>query len=353
MNTIPVAASKPYAVLVGSGLLQEAGQQIAQVIAPCTAAILTDDTVDSLYGAALQQSLEAAGFSVVRFVFPHGEASKNLAVFGQALNFLAENRLSRSDLVVALGGGVCGDLAGFVASVYLRGIPYVQIPTTLLAAVDSSVGGKTAVDLPAGKNLAGAFYQPSLVLCDPDTLSTLPQRTFREGCAEVIKCGVLIGEPFFTALEQTPIEQQLEAVICACVSYKRDVVERDEFDRGDRQLLNLGHTIGHAVETNADFSLFHGECVAIGLAAVSRAAVKHGLCPEEACRRICRLLQQYDLPTETDQTAEAILTLCRSDKKIAAGKIKLVVPQDIGCCRLHPMVLAQLQDWIEKGVAHD
>ena len=297
MRTIHVDASKQYDVLVGSGLLDRVGELTAQVVKPCRAAILTDDTVDALYGARVDASLTAAGFETLKFVFPHGEASKNLTVFGQALNVLAENRLSRTDLVVALGGGVVGDLAGFVAACYLRGVRFIQIPTTLLAAVDSSVGGKTAVDLDTGKNLAGAFWQPSLVICDYDTLSTLPERTFREGCAEVIKTGVLSGEELFSALENAPIEDQLEDVICACVAYKRDIVNGDEFDRGQRQLLNLGHTIGHAVEACSGYSLFHGECVAIGLAAVARAACRVDLTAPETRDRLRALLRRCGLPT--------------------------------------------------------
>ena len=351
MKTIHVAASKQYDVLVGAGLLDRTGELAARVVTPCRAAILTDDTVDSLYGARAAASLEAAGFRTLKFVFPHGESSKNLAVFGQALNFLAENHLSRTDLIVALGGGVVGDLAGFVAACYLRGVRFLQIPTTLLAAVDSSVGGKTAVDLTTGKNLAGAFWQPALVLCDYETLSTLPERTFREGCAEVVKTGVLSGEDLFSALAAKPIAEQLEDVICACVAYKRDIVCGDEFDRGQRQLLNLGHTIGHAVEACSGYALFHGECVAIGLAAVARAACRMGLTAPETRDRILALLRQYGLPTETDFTAAQLFDVCCSDKKIAAGTIRLVVPEAVGGCTLRPMAMAELRGWIEKGIA--
>ena len=350
MKTIRVAASRQYDVLVGSGLLDQVGALTAAVVNPCKAAILTDDTVDALYGARVDASLTASGFETLKFVFPHGEASKNLTVFGQALNFLAENRLSRTDLIVALGGGVVGDLAGFVSACYLRGVRFIQIPTTLLAAVDSSVGGKTAVDLDTGKNLAGAFWQPSLVICDYDTLSTLPERTFREGCAEVVKTGILSSEDLFSALENAPIENQLEDVICACVAYKRDIVNGDEFDRSQRQLLNLGHTIGHAVEACSGYSLFHGECVAIGLAAVARAACRLGLTAPETRDRILSLLRRCSLPTETDFTADQIYAVCCSDKKIAAGTIRLVVPEAVGGCTLHPMALPELRGWIEKGL---
>lgn len=350
MKRISVPASKHYEVLIGSGLLDQTGALASQVIAPCRAAIITDDTVNGLYGDRVEQSLRDAGFEPIRFVFPHGEASKTLATFGEALNFLAEHKLSRSDLIVALGGGVVGDLAGFVAAVYLRGIRFIQIPTTLLAAVDSSVGGKTAVDLNSGKNLVGCFYQPELVICDYDTLSTLPERTFREGCAEVIKYGVLIGGNFFQSLLETPISDQLETVICQSVAYKRDIVCGDEFDRGQRQLLNLGHTIGHAVEAKGNFSLFHGECVAIGLAAVARAAKALGRCSAETCESILRLIQQYNLPTETEFSADALFVLCCSDKKIADGSISLVVPEEIGRCTLQKMPTTALLEWIEKGL---
>ena len=351
MNTITISASKTYEVLVGSGLLDQTGELTARVVKPCKAAIITDSTVDILYTERTRRSLEQAGFETLLFVFPAGESSKNLTVFGQALNFLAENRLSRSDLIVALGGGVVGDLAGFVAAVYLRGIRFIQIPTTLLAAVDSSVGGKTAVDLDTGKNLAGAFWQPELVICDPDTLTTLPERTFREGCAEVLKYGLLIGEKFLRSLEETPVSDQLEAVICTCIAYKRDIVAGDEFDRGQRQLLNLGHTIGHAVETKADYRLFHGECVAIGMAAVIRAAVQTGHCSAALRDRVLALIRTYGLPTETEFTADELYAVCCSDKKIASGTIRLVVPAAPGGCRLLPMPISDLREWLEKGLA--
>ena len=248
MSTIRVCASKNYDVRIESGLLCDAGQQIAAVCGVCTAAVISDDTVFSLYGSRLCDTLQASGFRTVSFVFPHGEQSKNLTVYTELLNFLAENRLTRTDCLVALGGGVVGDLCGFAAATYLRGVSFVQIPTTLLAAVDSSVGGKTAVDLPAGKNLVGAFYQPSLVLCDPDLLQTLPEDIFRDGCAEVIKYGLLGNAEFFRELSAAAIRENLPHAIETCVSMKRDIVCADEFDRGQRQLLNLGHTFGHAVE---------------------------------------------------------------------------------------------------------
>ena len=242
MKSIHIHASKSYDVLVGRGLLRTAGTHIAAVTGSACAAVISDDCVFRLYGEALCASLEAAGLRTVYYVFPHGENFKNLLEYAKILNFLAENRVTRSDVLVALGGGVTGDLGGFAAATYLRGISFVQLPTTLLAAVDSSVGGKTAVDLPAGKNLAGAFYQPDLVLCDLDTLDTLPRETFLDGCAEVIKYGVLGSRTLFDTLAEIPSGETLEAVVAACVEQKRDIVQCDEFDRGMRQLLNLGHT---------------------------------------------------------------------------------------------------------------
>ena len=256
MDTVKIECSRPYEVLVGAGLLDTAGEHIARTTGCQTAAVVADDTVDALYGDRVQVSLERAGCRVVRFRFPHGEQSKTIATYVQLLHFLAENRLTRSDAVVALGGGVTGDLAGFAAATFMRGMALVQLPTTLLAAVDSSVGGKTAVDLPQGKNLAGVFHQPSLVLCDCDTLDTLPADVFRDGCAEVIKYGVLCDAQFFESL-QKPVNEQREAVISRCVRIKSDIVSRDERDKGERQLLNLGHTIGHAIEQCSGFTVSH------------------------------------------------------------------------------------------------
>ena len=278
MNTVTVSASKTYDILIGSGLLTQLGERVKALGKAQKVCVVSETTVFPLYGKAVAESLENAGFSVVSFVFPAGEESKNGSVFLELLNYLAENRLTRSDIIVALGGGVTGDLAGFAAASYLRGIRFVQVPTTLLAAVDSSVGGKTAIDLPAGKNLAGAFCQPSLVLCDTDTLNTLPADIFRDGCAEVIKYGILYDPVLFSHLEDKGLDFDREAVITRCVELKRDVVMEDEFDTGARMKLNLGHTIGHGVEAKSNFTLSHGKSVAIGMAIVVRAIN----CPDTA-----------------------------------------------------------------------
>jgi len=351
MNTIRVSASRPYDVLVGRGLLEKTGGLAAGIVAPCKAAVISDDTVFRLHGLSAVRSLEAAGFSVTALTFPAGEASKNLATYGRILNHLAADHFTRSDLIVALGGGVTGDLAGFVAATYLRGVSYIQIPTTLLAAVDSSVGGKTAVDLDAGKNLVGAFYQPSLVICDPDTLSTLPREVFRDGCAEVIKYGVLGNRTFFEELETTPAEEQLEHVISVCVEMKRDVVQADEFDRGERQKLNLGHSFGHAIEKISAFTVSHGSAVAMGMAMIARAAENLGFCAPAEAERITALLARYGLPTEIPYGAEDLYQAARSDKKIGANAIQLVVPDGIGRCHLEKVPVADLPRWLAAGGA--
>ncbi len=349
MKTVHITASRSYDVEIGAGILRTLGEKAAGVARGRTAGLVCDDTVGSLYGAAARTALEAAGFTVCTYVFPHGEQSKCGGNYLRLMDFLAENRLTRTDLIVALGGGVTGDLAGFAAATYLRGIQYIQVPTSLLAMVDSSVGGKTAIDLPSGKNLCGAFYQPSLVLCDTDLLATLPDDVFRDGCAEIIKYGILGSRPLFDALAGTHVRQQPEQVVAACVEMKRDVVESDEFDTGRRQLLNLGHTLGHAVEAGSHFNLSHGQSVAIGMAMIARAAAKLGFCSRETRDEIVALLRQYGLPTETDQSSEAIYQTALGDKKRKGGRLTLIVPKEIGVCVLETIPVEELPRWIEAG----
>ena len=257
--------------------------------------------------------------------------------------------MTRSDIIVALGGGVTGDMAGFAAATYQRGIPFIQVPTTLLAAVDSSVGGKTAIDLETGKNQAGCFYQPWLVLCDPDTLTTLPEREYRCGCGEIIKYSVLFDAHFFEELQSTPVKDQVEHVISTCVTLKRRAVMEDEFDTGERRKLNLGHSFGHAVEACSDFSIPHGCAVAIGMAIITRAAVKRGLCSRETLDRLLAILDQYDLPTQTEHHPEELYRAALSDKKIAGGKMHLIVPRQIGWCDIVSIPEGEIPDWLRDG----
>ena len=351
MKNVHIDASRSYDVRIGRGLLDDCGRQIAERVRCASAAVVTDDTVYALYGERVCASLEAAGVRTVCYVFPHGEKSKNLLEYAKILNFLAENRVTRADALIALGGGVTGDLGGFAAATYLRGIPFVQLPTTLLSAVDSSVGGKTAVDLPAGKNLAGAFYQPELVLCDLDTLDSLPREIFLDGCAEVIKYAVLGSRELFALLADIPSGKGLEEVTARCVEMKRDFVQSDELDRGARQMLNLGHTFGHAVEASSRFTLSHGKSVAIGMAMILRAACSRGLCSAETRDAVIALLQRYGLPTECPYPADMLLGALSADKKIFGTRLNLVVPTDIGACRLLPVGVDELSGWLRDGGA--
>ena len=345
MKTINITASKNYDVLIGTGLLNTLGQQLLSVLhKPCKIAIISDSNVWPHYGKIAETAMIDAGFSVVNFVFPAGESSKNADTYLKILNFLAKNHLTRSDAVLALGGGVTGDMTGFAAATFLRGIRYIQVPTTLLAMVDSSVGGKTAIDLPVGKNLVGAFYQPNLVLCDLDTLNTLPDYVFCDGCAEVIKYGVLYDRELFDHLSTNSLGFDRESVIARCVELKRNVVAEDEFDTGARQKLNLGHTIGHGVEAQSNFSISHGQAVAIGMAIVSKAGCK------TIYDKLCAVLEKFKLPTTTMFSAHQLYTSALSDKKRAGGTVNLIIPREIGYCEIVPTPVEELESFIEEGL---
>lgn len=343
-------ASRSYEVKIGRDLLKTVGGEAASLIKGRTAAIVSDSNVAPLYLEQTRASLESAGFRTYSFVFPAGEGSKNGQTYLDLLEFLAEHQITRSDTLVALGGGVVGDLTGFAAATFLRGVAFIQIPTTLLAAVDASVGGKTAIDLKNGKNLAGAFYQPRLVLCDLDTLSTLPSDVFADGCAEVIKYG-MIGDPgLLELLETTDFRADPEEIVARCIAQKRDLVEEDEFDTGARQLLNLGHTIGHGIEACSSYELSHGKAVAIGMTLITRAAVAFGQCPPEALPRLQSLLKRYDLPDTTGYEAEELYEKTLSDKKRTGSTISLVVPTAWGKSELQKVAVSDLYHWIEKGL---
>ena len=345
MITIKVTASKSYDVVIGAGLLDNLGTHLMSVLKkPCKVAIISDSNVWPLYGKSAENSLAQAGFTVVNFVFPAGESSKNADTYLRILNFLAENQLTRTDAVLALGGGVIGDITGFAAATFLRGIRYIQVPTTLLAMVDSSVGGKTAIDLPAGKNLVGAFYQPSLVLCDLNTLNSLPESVFCDGCAEIIKYGVLYDRDLFDHLADKGLNFDREAVIARCVELKRNVVAEDEFDTGARQKLNLGHTIGHGIEAQSNFTITHGQAVAIGMAIVAKAGCL------KIYNQLCAVLKKFKLPTSTDFSANQLYVSALSDKKRAGGTVNLIIPVEIGYCDIVPTPVEKLESFIKEGL---
>ena len=350
MTTVSVSLSKSYDVLIGDGLLGQAGALLAALCASRRAAVVTDDTVGPRYAGRLVKSLENEGFDAPVFTVHHGEGSKDAAHFIGVLNWLAGLRLTRGDTVVALGGGVVGDLAGFAAAAYLRGVRLIQVPTTLLAAVDSSVGGKTAINLEAGKNLAGAFHQPSLVICDCDTLETLPGSVLSDGLSEVVKYGVIGSERLFGHIADRGADFDRAYVISECVKMKRDIVSKDEFDTGPRQLLNFGHTAGHAIETCSGYAVTHGSAVAVGMAIVTRAAAKAGLCPKDCPERLEAVLKRLDLPTESPFGADALYGAVRSDKKVSGGVITVVVPEKIGSCVLKKFSLPDFKEFLKAGI---
>ena len=349
MRAVSVAASRSYDIFIGSGLLHDIGQIVRAVDGASRICIVSDSNVFPIYGEAVTKRLTDAGFECCSFVFPAGEAYKNSDTYLNLLNYLALHQLTRTDLIIALGGGVVGDLAGFAAATYLRGIRYIQIPTTLLAAVDSSVGGKTAIDLPAGKNLAGCFWQPSLVVCDTNCLNTLPDDIFRDGCAEVIKYALLFDPELFAHLQHNGLQFDREWVIERCIKWKRDVVSRDEFDTGERRLLNLGHTLGHGVESLSSYQTSHGKAVAIGLALISRASARYGICSDETCCQILSLLNRFGLPCSAEYPADALFAAACSDKKRSGGTINLIVPQAVGTCFVRPTPIRELQSFVEAG----
>ena len=349
MTTITVNASGSYPIHIGPGVLDRLAPSLLSLGGIRKVCVVSDSHVFPLYGASVLSGVRDAGLAVCSFVLPAGEASKNGTTLLSLLDHLAREQLTRTDAVIALGGGVVGDLAGFAAAVFLRGIRYIQIPTTLLAAVDSSVGGKTAINLPGGKNLAGAFYQPSLVLCDTDTLKTLPEEIFRDGCAEVIKYAVLFDPELFSLLEKTGLSFDQEQVIARCVRHKKQVVEQDEHDRGCRQLLNLGHTMGHGIEALSGFTLSHGQAVAIGTAMVSGAAAAGQLCSPEDRDRILSLLTAFGLPVASEYETTEVCNAALSDKKRSGDTIALIVPEAIGKCRILSLPVSRLLSFLETG----
>lgn len=350
MKTVEVDAAVRYNIVIDKGILPKSGSMIKEVTSAERVAVITDDTVDKLYSDVVMKSLSDAGFETFKFVFPHGEKSKNISTFSSILEFLAESGLTRTDALVALGGGVVGDVAGFAAASYLRGIDFIQIPTTLLACVDSSVGGKTAIDLKAGKNLAGAFYQPKLVIADFETLSTLTDGIFADGMAEVIKYGVIFDKAFFEFLRDNEAKDNLEYVITRCVELKRDIVNADEKEKGVRALLNFGHTVGHAIEKCSGYKIPHGSAVAVGMVIISRAAYKCSFCDENCTDIIASLNKKYSLPVSTDFSASELSSAAMADKKRAGDKIKLIIPEALGNCVIKSVPTSELEKIIGEGL---
>lgn len=350
MKKVIVKASVEYAILIGRGILGQLGEEVKKRIQPCKAAIITDTTVEKIYAEQAEKSLQAAGFTTCRFAYPAGEASKNISTLSDMLEFLAEEEVTRQDIIVALGGGVAGDMAGFAAAVYQRGIRFVQVPTTFLAAVDSSVGGKTAIDLKAGKNMAGAFYQPHLVLCDVDVLETLPAEYFADGIAETLKYGIIGDGELFEKTASGDFRNDLEKIIETCVKMKRDIVMEDEFDTGMRQLLNLGHTLGHAIEKKSGFTISHGHAVAIGMHLIAKVAEEKGMAEKGLAEKIRVALKKNALPVSIDYSAEEITEGVLKDKKRRGGEISFVFPTKIGHCEIVKIPVGEVMELVRKAL---
>ncbi|MBE6830948.1 MAG: 3-dehydroquinate synthase [Ruminococcaceae bacterium] len=329
---LTVHTSGAYRIIIERGCMDAAGAHAGELFkAGAKTVVIGDSNVLPLYGKRVLDSLEAAGFSASLFSFPAGEESKRLSSIEAMYAECAARGLTRSDFIVALGGGVTGDMAGFAAATFLRGIPFMQIPTTLLAQIDSSVGGKTGVDLPQGKNLVGAFHQPRLVLIDPDTLSTLSPRYFSDGMAEAIKYGCIKSRVLFDMIVREEISQKIEELIFHCVDIKREVVERDEFDTGERMLLNFGHTFGHALEKLYDFKkLSHGEAVGIGMVMMAKCGENAGITKAGTTDEIIAALKKYNLPVKDEMPVNRILEATALDKKSSGGMISLIMLREIG-----------------------
>ena len=354
MKLLPVSlADRSYDIHIAPGRLDDTGKLCQQVLPRATRlAVVTDDTVGGLYAHRLLQSLWARGYTASVISLPAGEQTKSLHNLGVLYDSFMEMGLTRTDAVVALGGGVVGDLAGFAAATILRGVDFVQVPTTLLAQVDSSVGGKVAIDLPAGKNLAGAFWQPRLVVMDPEVLDTLEDKTFSDGMAEVIKYGCIRDAAFFRALEKTPsrraVMENIESVLYTCCDLKRAVVEKDERDTGERMVLNFGHTLGHAYEKAGHYETWtHGQAVAAGMCLAARLGAALGVTPAGVPERVEALVSAFGLPTRIPCTQADYAAAVGLDKKGTGEQITLVLLEDLGRAVLHRMSKRELLGLLE------
>ncbi|MEY8436681.1 3-dehydroquinate synthase [Atopobiaceae bacterium 24-176] len=357
VHTVAVTTpSRSYDVVVGAGILDSVGATCRKACGGESAFVVCDSNVGPLYGDVVERSLAEAGYACARFTFTAGETSKNAQTLFSCLEAMASAECTRDTVVVALGGGVTGDLGGLAAALYMRGCPVVQVPTSLLAMVDSSVGGKTAVDLPQGKNLAGAFWQPWAVVADVACLETVPAELLLDSVGEVVKHGVLADPDLFADVTGSPLTarpldlDRLAAVVARNVEIKRDVVCADERERGLRQTLNLGHTAGHAIEAASGFALGHGSSVSCGLAVVARGCAAQGLCDPALARTIVDGLAACGLPVDCDASVEEVLALSRSDKKRHGDTVNLVVPVDIGKVEVVPMPFERYAAIVTRGM---
>lgn len=353
MHSITIQTKTPYQVFLGRNLLEKVGSLCEKVHSPSKICIITEKDIYDLYGKTVQTSLEQRGYAVYQIFLPGGEETKRANILSQIWEELAEKEFSRSDMLLALGGGIIGDITGFAAATYLRGIPFIQIPTTFLAAADASVGGKTAINLSRGKNLAGAFWQPSLVVFDIRTMETLPKPGMQDGMAEVIKCAVIADSSLFNDVSKMSFplsHEEVSRCISAAVNIKGSLVASDERDRGKRQLLNFGHTLGHAIEQCSDFRISHGHAVAMGMILSARAGHALGWSEEDCTEPIEKILRKLEFPLQCDFSSAQLKDAVLRDKKRKRETITLVIPLSIGHCVLKEIPLDCLTDFIEKGL---
>ncbi len=365
MIKLTVNASRKYDVVMDRGALAKAGEYIGEANGR-KVCIITDENVDKFYGQpehSLWGSLTSAGFDVYKYVFPGGEDHKNMSTVTDILEFLAEHSFTRSDLLLALGGGITGDITGFTAATYLRGIEFIQVPTSFLAVVDSSVGGKTGVNLSSGKNLAGAFHQPSLVLFDPDVLDTLSNELKLDGMAEAIKAGIIADPQILTMIDSSAggmnpdnvsgilnDNDLLTEIAAKAVKVKRTIVEEDERESDKRALLNLGHTAAHAIEKCSAYGISHGHAVAMGMVMISAAAAAEGLCEKACHEEIASILRQAGFALTCPYSAKELTSAALHDKKRRGDSITLVIPEAAGSCRLKKIPVGELEAFFEKGL---
>lgn len=350
MRRVKIDLREGYTVYIEQGLLDNCGEYIEKICTGKRAVIVSDSNVAPLYAQRVADSLKTSGFETGLFTIPAGEESKNPENLVKCADFCVESGLTRSDVIVALGGGVITDMAGLCGALYQRGIAVCQIPTSLLAMVDSSVGGKTAVNLSKGKNMFGAFYQPSLVLCDSTVLSTLPSCEFANGMAEVIKYAVLRGGRVRELIDSDNLCETLDELIEECVKIKKDYVCEDEFDTGARQFLNLGHTIGHAIERRSNFGIPHGSAVSAGMCIVARACAEMSLCSSCTAQYIETVCAKYNLPTSVQMKEEELFSDSLSDKKRMGNKVTMVLIREIGDCYLEKTDVENIKNYINKGM---
>jgi len=359
MNTVTVNASRRYEVLTGAGLLAKTGELIKECVPGATKVLVVSDTnVVPLYMDKVRASVEAAGLSFFEYVFAAGEQSKTIDSIAGMWDVMAKEGFTRSDCVAGLGGGVVGDMAGFAAATFLRGIAIVQIPTSLLAQVDASVGGKTGIDLPKGKNLVGAFHQPSIVIEDTECLKTLSPERFTEGMAEVIKYAFIMDLPLYDILKNIADEgrsedlqndaDKIEDIVCRCVADKAEVIEKDEKEGGLRQILNYGHTVGHVIERNSNFSLSHGVCVAKGMGIIHESMEAQGLLEHDEREKMDSLIEAFGLPTEDPITPQEALDGAMNDKKKRGDTITVITVSKIGKADIRKMSSEEYLNFIRK-----